>query len=75
MIAPGRITLQSPRRTFVLVGGNSVPGWELHFSIDGQGDYVAYLPQEGLTQDKIDAAITAAAEPWIATFDKFRLQG
>ena len=57
-----------------MLNGNAVPGWELHFSIDGRGDYVAYVAQEGLTQATIDAAITAAAEPWIAIFDQYSIQ-
>ncbi len=71
-IAPGRIKLQSPRRTFVSIGGTTEPGWELHFSIDGQGDYVAYVASGNLTEASIEAAIVAAATPWIAILDRYK---
>ena len=52
--------------------GRDRPVWEVHFTIDGAGDYVAYVWAEGVTFDTINAAIQAAAEPWVEAIDRYK---
>ena len=51
--------------------GQLVESYVLHFSIRGQGDYVAIVPVSGYTKAIAEAAIIAVAEPIVETLDAF----
>lgn len=60
------------RRTYVRdQTGSNVPGYDLHFTIRGQGDFVASLPIQGYSAEKAMQAIAAIATPIVETLDAF----
>jgi len=71
-LANNDVHVTAIRRTFVKdQRGETVPGYEIHFSIRGQGDYTAGLPIKEYSAEKAMGAIKAIAEPIVDTFDMF----
>ena len=52
-------------------GKDNVPGYELHFTIRGEGDYTTSLPIKDYSLAAAMDAIKAVAEPIVETLDKF----
>lgn len=71
-LANNDVHVTAIRRTFVKdARGETVPGYELHFSIRGHGDYTAGLPIKDYSAMRAMEAIKAVAEPIVDTFDMF----
>lgn len=71
-LANNDVHVTAIRRTFVKSQtGDTVPGYEIHFTFRGQGDYTCGLPIQGYSAEKAMAAIKAVAEPLAETFDMF----
>ena len=73
MIMTGRIKLTALTRTYAKnEGGQNVPAYEIHFTIDSQGDYVAYVPIAQFTQATAMHAIAKVAEPVAELIDSLK---
>lgn len=70
-LANADIHVTAIRRTIVRQGTDNVPGYELHFTIRGQGDYTCSLPIKGYSLDAAMDAIREVAEPIVQTLDTF----
>jgi hypothetical protein len=58
------------RRTWVRDSkGENVPGYEIHFTIRGMGDYTASLPIQGFSAVKAMESIAAVASPIVDLLD------
>jgi hypothetical protein len=65
------VKLTALKRSLMTVGNSSVPAYELHFTIRGEGDFAVKVPSEGYTsQIGIQAAINVAKE-LVDTIDAF----
>lgn len=51
--------------------GETVPAYEIHFSIRGQGDYTASLPIKDFNTQRTMEAIAAVATPIIEILEMF----
>ena len=70
-LMPGDIQLTARKPTMVSQEGRAVPGYEIHFTIRGQGDYYALVAKEGLTGELAQKAILAVAQPILDLDDIF----
>ena len=71
-LANNDVHVTAIRRTFVKSQtGDTVPGYEIHFTIRGQGDYTAGIPIQGFDALKAMSAIKAVAEPIVDLLDTF----
>lgn len=52
--------------------GQTVPAYEIHFMIRGDGDYIAVVPIQRYTAQNAQTAIYKVAEPIIQTLDMFK---
>lgn len=52
--------------------GQNVPVYEIHFTIRGQGDFIAALPIARYNAANAQRAIYAVADPIIETMDMFK---
>lgn len=51
--------------------GETVPAFEIHFSIRGQGDFTASVPIATFSAEKGMVAVKAVAEPIVELLDAF----
>ena len=70
-LMPGDIQITARKPTYVAELGQSVPGYEIHFTIRGSGDYYALVAKEGLTGEFVQKAILAVAQPFLELDDMF----
>ena len=53
------------------MGNGSVPAYEIHFTVRGEGDYAVKVPAEGYTAQAGIQAVTAVAREICETLDAF----
>jgi hypothetical protein len=59
------------KRSLMTMGNGSVPSYEIHFSIRGEGDYAVKVPAEGYTSQIGIQAVLNVAKEIVDTIDAF----
>jgi hypothetical protein len=72
MLKPGDVKITATKRTLMSNNGNTVPAYEIHFTIRGEGDYAVKVPAEGYTAQAGIDAVTGVASQIIETLDAFK---
>jgi hypothetical protein len=65
------VKLTAQKRSLMTLGNSSVPAYELHFTIRGEGDYAVKVPAEGYTSQIGIQAILNVAKEIVDTIDAF----